>query len=101
VRSRDHLLEVYNPMLGMPEGRFYHTGGNRFWKGYERVDNNPEHAAVKKKFLAFLDQYPAVLESDPFWETRSGTKFHKAYTDPRSVEKHLYNHKEYKFYNED
>ena len=48
VRSKDYLLEVYNPMLGMPDGRFYYTGGNRFWKDYERVDKNPEHAAAKK-----------------------------------------------------
>ncbi len=100
VRSKDHLLEVYNPMLGMPEGRFYYTGENRFWKGYERADKNPEHANAKKKFLAFLDQYPPVLESDPFWETKSGKKFHKAYTNPQSVEKHLFNHKDYKFYDE-
>ena len=101
VRSKDHLLEVYTPFLGMPEGRFYYTGKNRFWKGYERADKNPEHAAAKKQFLAFLDQYPAVLESDPFWETRSGKKFHKAYTDPQAVEKHLFNHKDYKFYDEE
>jgi len=101
VRSQEHLLEVYNPMLGMPEGRFYYTGKNRFWKNYERVDRNPEHAAVKKRFFQFLEKHPVMTADHPHWQTRGGEKFHRAYTDPKEVEKHLYNHKDYKFYNED
>jgi len=101
VRSKDHLLEVYNPMLGMPDGRFYYTGKNRFWKGYERADNNPEHALVKKQFFKFLEKYPVVTADHPFWETKSGQKFHKVYTNPNSVKKHLYSHKDYQFNDED
>lgn len=101
VRSKDHLLEVYNPMLGMPDGRFYYTGENRFWQGYERKDNHPEHARVKEQFFRFLENYPVVTDADPFWNTRTGRKFHKVYTDPKAVEKHLYSHRDYAFNDEE
>lgn len=101
VRSQDHLLDVYNPSLGMPERRFNYTRQNRFWKNYERVDRNAEHAAVKKRFFQFLTKYPVMTADHSHWQTRSGEKFHRAYTDPKEVERHLHNHKNYKFYNEE
>jgi len=101
VRSKSHLLEVYNPMLGMSDGRFYYTGKNRFWTGYQRADTNPDHAAVKKQFFQFLEKHPVVLADDPFWQSKPGKKFHKAYTLPWSVEKHLHNHKDYTCYDEE
>ncbi|MFC0535286.1 sulfatase-like hydrolase/transferase [Pelagicoccus mobilis] len=100
VRSKTHLLEVYNPMLGMPNGRFYYTGENRFWNGYERVDENPEHASARKLFFQFLESYPAVMDSDPFWQSKPGKRFKEAYLDPKSVEKHLHNHKDYQLYDD-
>ncbi|VGO19327.1 sulfatase-like hydrolase/transferase [Pontiella sulfatireligans] len=100
VRSKDHLLEVYNPMLGMPDGRFYYTGENRFCKGYGRVDSNPEHAAAKNQFFQYLEQYPAMTADHPHWQTKAGKKFYKSYTSPKEKEKHLHNHKDYTFYDE-
>ncbi len=101
VRSKTHLLEVYNPFLGMPEGRFYYTGKNRFWKGYTRADNNPEHAKAKKEIFQWLEKYPPVLADHPFWETHPGQRFHKAYTSEGERAKHLHNHKNYKFNDEE
>ncbi len=101
VRSKDHLLEVYNPMLGMPEGRFYYTGENRFWKGYERVDKNPEQAAAKNQFFKFRGKYPPMTADHPHWQTKAGKKFYKSYTSEKERAKHLYSHKDYLFYNQD
>ncbi len=101
VRSKDHLLEVYNPMLGMPDGRFYYTGENRFWKGYERVDNNPEHATAKKQIFRFLEQYPAMGADHLHWQTKAGQKFYKSYSSEKERSKHLFNHKDYQFYDEE
>jgi len=100
VRSKDHLLEVVNPLLGVPEGRFYYTGTNRFWKGYKRVDGNPEHATAKSRFKAFLDAYPPITKDHPHWTTRMGKTFHAMYTGKKECDKHLHNHKEYQFYDE-
>ena len=101
VRSKDHLLEVFNPMLGLPEGRFYYTGSNRFWTGYKRVDHDPEHAKVKSRFMRFLSKYPPVLADNPHWQTRSGKKFYESYTSDKEKQKHLHNHRDYMFNNEE
>lgn len=101
VRTRNYLLEAVNPFLGMPEGRFLFTGSNRFGKGYIRSEDLVEHASGKKALLKVLEQFPAVTEEHPFWNTRPGKRFRKAYTSPSSVEKHLHNHRDWVFYPED
>lgn len=100
VRTKEYMLEVVNPLLEMPNGRFYYTGSNRYGKGYQFVNNDPAHKSERQKFDVFLQQFPPVLRSHPFWETKKGKKFLKKYTQPKSIEKHLYNHKDYKFYDE-
>jgi hypothetical protein len=47
VRSKTHLLEAVNPILGVPDGRFYYCGDSRDGKGYQRVDADAAHAAVR------------------------------------------------------
>lgn len=100
VRTKNYMLEVVNPMLGIPKGRFYFTGNHRYGKGYQFVNNNPEHFKEREKFTAFLKNFPAITKENPFWETKQGKRFYKEYTNPKSVSKHLYNHKDYKYYDE-
>jgi len=101
IRTKDYMLEVVNPFLGMPRGRFYYTGDNRNQRGYELVNDDPAHAKERAKFDKILENFPPITEEHPFWETKKGKQFKKQYTNPKSVQKHLYNHKDYKFYEED
>ena len=94
------MLEVVNPLLGMPKGRFYYTADHRFGKGYQFVNNDPEHQQARHTFDEFLKDKPAITKDHPYWQTKRGKKFYKQYTNPKAVEKHLYNHKDYKFYDE-
>jgi len=100
VRTKNYMLEVVNPLLGMPEGRFYYTGNHRYGKGYEFINNNPKYAAEREKFSKYLEDFPAITKENPFWETTPGKRFYKNYTSPKSIKKHLYNHRDYKFYDE-
>jgi hypothetical protein len=87
-------------MLGMPEGRFYYTGEHRFGKGYQLLIDDLNHTKERKRFTKFLKDFPPIKEDHPFWQTKRGKRFLKEYTSEKSVEKHLYNHRDYKFYDE-
>jgi len=100
VRTKNYMLEVVNPFLGMPRGRFYYTANNRNQRGYEFVNDDPTHAEERAKFDKILEQFPPITKDNPFWETKRGKRFYKQYTNPKSVKKHLYNHRDYKFYDE-
>jgi len=100
VRSRTHLLEVVNPVLGVPDGRFYYCGNNRDGKGYQRVDTDPEHASVREYFAEVLARHPGLTSDHPYFRAGKGAAWLKQYTDPQAVEKHLHNHKDYQFYDE-
>ncbi len=100
LRTRDYMLEVVNPILGMPRGRFYYTGEHRFGKGYQLVDGNPEYRAVRQQFDQILSQFPALTREHEFFKSRQGKKFLKVYEKPKSKEKHLYSHKDYRFYDQ-
>jgi arylsulfatase A-like enzyme len=41
LRTRDYMLEVVNPILGMPKGRLYYTGDERFGRGYMSNTKRP------------------------------------------------------------
>ena len=101
IRTKNYMLEVVNPMLGMPEGRFYYTGEHRYGKGYELVNGDPAHAEERAKFDKILEQFPPITKDHPYWKTKMGKRFYKQYTNPKSVERHLHNHRDYKFYKED
>jgi arylsulfatase A-like enzyme len=100
VRSRTHLLEVVNPILGVPQGRFYFCGDNHDGRGYQRVENDPVHDAVRSDFERILSSRPGLTDSHPYFQERRGASWLKSYRDPKSVEKHLHNHKDYQFYDE-
>lgn len=100
VRTKDYMLEVVNPMLGMPDGRFYYTGQHRYGKGYQLVNDHPDHQKEREKFAIFLKDFPPITKDHPYWQTRQGKRFIQEYMTPESIEKHLYNHKDYKFYDE-
>ncbi|MBI9017326.1 MAG: sulfatase-like hydrolase/transferase [Phycisphaerae bacterium] len=100
LRTKDYMLEVVNPILGMPKGRFYHTGNNRFGKGYELVNDEKEHAKARKKFDKILKQFPPLTKDNPFWESKRGQVYWKEIMDPKYAKKHLHNHSDYQFYEE-
>lgn len=100
VRTKNYMLEVVNPMLGMPKGRFYYTAEHRFGKGYQLVNDDPKHAKERERFTEFLKDFPPITENHPYWQTKRGKRFLKEYTTQKSIEKHLYNHRDYKFYDE-
>lgn len=101
LRTPTHLLEAVNPFLGYPEGRFTYTGNHRFGEGYQRAEKLPEHARALRQMRSILAQFPPVTAGHPFWQTDNGIAFRKEYTDPDAVEKHLFNHKDWVFYDED
>ncbi len=100
VRTKDYLLEVVNPFLDMPRGRFYYTGEHRFGEGYVRADGVAKHDKKRKYFDTILEDFPSVTKDDEFWNTRRGKRFFKKYTSPKAVKKHLYNHRDWKYYEE-
>ena len=100
VRTRRYLLEAANPVLGMPEGRLYDCGNSRDGSRYRRITNPAEAAEVRGLFEPVLSKHPALKRDNPFFTTRRGKSFLQEYTQPTAVEKHLHNHKDYRFYEE-
>jgi arylsulfatase A-like enzyme len=100
VRTETHLLEVVNPILDMPRGRFYATGKNRFWRGYERAEDAEEHADVRAVFDEILAAYPPLTADHPYFQTEQGREFMEEYLSEQSRKKHLHNHKDYLFNDE-
>ncbi|WOH39510.1 sulfatase-like hydrolase/transferase [Thalassotalea fonticola] len=99
-RTKNYMLEVVNPVMNMPNGRFYYTADNRFGHGYVLADGNPEHAKARAEFDGFMQQLPAITKEHPHWKTKAGKKVLKNLAKPAVIEKHLYNHKDYKRYDE-
>jgi len=99
LRDKRWLLEAVNPILGSPRGRFYDCGTDRTGKGYKDVTESKDPAALaaRKRFDEVLKRFPAIRRDDPFWQTKVGRKFLKAYTDPAAVKKHLHNHRDYEY----
>jgi len=100
IRTKEYLIEVLNPMLGLPEGRFCYTGPHRFREGYVRAENLAEHQAGKGELLEIAARFPPLTREHPFWATRRGTGFYESYTSEASRDKHLHNHKEWIYYDE-
>jgi arylsulfatase A-like enzyme len=100
LRTETHLLEVVNPILDMPRGRFYATGGNRFWRGYERAEDAEEHADVRAAFDEILAAYPPLTTDHRYFQTKQGREFLEEYTSEKERKKHLHNHKDYQFNDE-
>ncbi|MCK4921079.1 MAG: sulfatase-like hydrolase/transferase [Bacteroidales bacterium] len=100
LRTKNYLLEVVNPMLGLPEGRFLYTGENRFREGYVRAEDSSEHQEARTEMLEILKQFKPIKEDHPFWQTDKGITFYQDYTSPATMNKHLHNHQDWVFYNE-
>jgi len=100
LRTKNYMLEVVNPVMGMPRGRFYYTDENRFGFGYELVDGKPEHVKARAKFDDILKNLPPLTREHDHWQTKSGKRVLKSLAKPKVIEKHLYNHEDYKRYNE-
>ncbi len=100
LRTKRYLLEAVNPILGIPEGRLYDCGNSRNGRGYKKIMNPSKAAKVRKVFDGILRKYPALQEDNPFFSTKRGRRFLEEYTQSKAAEKHLHNHKDYKFYEE-
>jgi arylsulfatase A-like enzyme len=100
LRTETHLLEVVNPILDMPRGRFYATGENRFWRDYERAEDVETHAGVRATFDEILATVPPLTADHPFFQTEKGREFLDEYRSEQTREKHLHNHKDYQFNDE-
>ena len=87
-------------MLGMPNGRFYYTGNDRFGRQYQLIRSLEDHKEAREQFTSFLKDKPAITKDHPYWKTKKGMKFIKN-IQLKSVKKHLFNHEDYKFYDEE
>ena len=99
-RTKHHMLEAVNPAMSVPNGRFYYTGDNRFWKGYERAEKNPQHAAAYKAFDSMRSKYPPFRIDHPFFSTVNGKDFVKRWMTGKEAVKHLTNSKDYQVYDQ-
>lgn len=100
ARTKTHMLEVVNPILGVPKGRFYYCGDSHDGRGYRRVDNAPEHTAVRRSLEQLLAAHPGLTRDHPYFSTVRAAKWLKNYSNPKAVDKHLHNHKDFQFYDE-
>jgi len=101
LRTKTHLLEVINPILGVPDGRFYYCADNHSGTDYIRAENDPDHAEVYTMFQNILEnKYVGLTKDHPFFRQKKGKRFIKAYTKPKAVQKHLHNHKDFQLYDE-
>ena len=92
VRNRNYLLEAVNPMLGLPRGRFYYTGPNRYGENYTIIPDstsNGDYLNERAIFDQFLTEYPPLTLEHPYFSSPEGLKFLDFYTDPKRVKKHL------------
>jgi len=101
LRTQRYLLEAVNPMLNLPEGRLYDCGNSRDGRGYRRISAPAERARVLGTFQPILNKQPALTGEHPYWTSKRGKAFFQEYTSPASAAKHLHNHKDYQFYDED
>ncbi|WDE96462.1 sulfatase-like hydrolase/transferase [Lentisphaera profundi] len=100
LRTRSHLIEVVNPVLDVPNGRFYYCGENRQGKGYVRAEKNPEHQEAQKMMRKTLQKFSALQKDDAWFQTKKGKQWLKTCSSPRAREKHLHNHSDYQHYDE-
>jgi len=100
IRTKQYLIEALNPMLGYPEGRFYLAGGDRFGHTYQKINDHPGHAKARADLQALLDSIPDVVSGNPWWDKKKGMKVWEGYSEEKAVLKHLFNHKDYKYYEE-
>jgi arylsulfatase A-like enzyme len=100
-RTRDYMLEVVNPILGMPKGRLYYTGGERFGRGYTLIgEDDEQHEAARAYFDGLLQDFPPLTRDHEFFETTQGKEFLVEYEADKERAKHLYSHKDYDFYDQ-
>lgn len=100
LRTREYMMEVVSPILGLDKGRFYYCGSDRVGYGYIRAEDESQHAEIYGEFLDVLStKYIGLKESDECMQDGDGQSFLQDCIDGR--EKHIYNHDKYKIYDEE
>ncbi|UCG47632.1 MAG: sulfatase-like hydrolase/transferase [Phycisphaerales bacterium] len=100
VRTKRYLLEAVNPILGLPHGRLYDCRDSRDGRGYRRITDSALPGQTRRIFDEVLSKYPPLQREHPYFQTKRGKRFLDEYTQPGAAEKHLHNHRDYKFYQE-
>jgi arylsulfatase A-like enzyme len=100
VRTKRYLLEAVNPVLGLPHGRLYDCGNSRDGRGYRRIADSDLPTQTRRILNGVLSKYPPLQKDDRYFQTKRGKRFLDEYTQPSAVEKHLHNHRDYRFYKE-
>lgn len=100
VRTRTHLLEVVSPILEVPRGRFYFCGTNHDGHGYSRAEDDSAHAAIRGQLASILEKHPGLTADHRYFNEAKAARWLKSYKSASAREKHLYNHKDYQFYDE-
>ncbi len=100
VRTKRYLLEAVNPILGQPHGRLYDCGDSRDGRGYRRITESALPAQTRRIFDNVLSKFPPLQKDHPYFQTKRGKRFLNEYTQHSAVEKHLHNHKDFRFYEE-
>lgn len=100
LRTREYLLEVYNPIMGVPEGRFYYCGDSSDGYGYVRAEGVKPHEKVRKRMMKMLRKKYIGLSADNPIFTGSGKKFFETYSTPQEQKKHLHDHEDYVRYDQ-
>ncbi|MGV8094215.1 MAG: sulfatase-like hydrolase/transferase [Mangrovibacterium sp.] len=96
LRTREHLLEVVNPVLGIPAGRFYYCGDSNDGSTYVRAEHDNSHLKIYDKLRKLLDKkYAGIKKDHPYFRTEKGKQFMKNYTKKAEIQKHIHNHKDY------
>jgi hypothetical protein len=95
------MLEAANPVLGIPDGRFYDctNSPDQNGVGYVNLTNLPVGAYQRDQFTQTLSQLPPLDVNDPHFSTQKGIDFLSEHI--ASLNKHIHNHADYQFYNEE
>jgi arylsulfatase A-like enzyme len=101
VRDRRYMLEVFNPILDVPTGRLYDCAASSGHDGvgYLNVTNMPYSELVQQGFENILGRFPALQAEHPYLASGTGFDWLVSYIAARN--KHLHNHGNYQFYDEE
>ncbi|UCC14401.1 MAG: hypothetical protein JSW21_00035, partial [Gammaproteobacteria bacterium] len=81
-------------------GRFYYCGTSHDGHGYQRAEGLTQHAEARGQLESALAKHPGLTADHPYFEQPKAAQWLNAYRSSAAREKHLHNHKDYRFYDE-